>query len=62
MITFLKVDQVEWNFITLLFNLPQINYICLGDRERNSNSYLYNAVNSTYPASVLNEHSRAHGA
>lgn len=33
-ITFLKVDQVEWNFIMHIFNLCKIKYIYSGDIQR----------------------------
>lgn len=66
-ITVPKVDQVKWNLIMHIFSmiktmLKSTLYAWEIDRERNSNSYLYDVVNSTNCASVLNEHHRAHGA
>lgn len=66
-ITVPKVDQVEWNLIMHIFSMIKIMlkstlYAREIDRERNSNSYLYDVVNSTNCASVLNEHNRAHNA
>lgn len=61
-----KVDQVEWNLIMHIFSMIKIMlkstlYAWEIDRERNSNSYLYDVVNSTNYASVLNEHNGAYG-